>query len=157
MTRAPYLVVDGDRRWRGAADTRLGDQGSGGQVAATEGLAAVRSPSSLPAGAADWLRSGERGISSEAIFSHLTGIPVSGRWGLQPPSDPDDLRRCRLLLEAVPAFAAELHRMAEVSEEWAALVARWDELCATMDREAPEWRAGMGRAPETYAIMRALR
>lgn len=110
----------------------------------------------LPAGAADWLRTGERGISSEAIFSHLTGIPVCGG-RLQPPADPDDLCRCRLLLEAVPAFRTDLHRMAEVSEEWAALVDRWDELCATMDREAPEWRDGRGSAPETYAIMRALR
>lgn len=110
----------------------------------------------LPAGAADWLRTGERGISSEAIFSHLSGIPVSGRWGLRAPQDPSDLRRCRLLLEAVPAFRAELHRMAEVSEEWTALVERWDELCATMDEEAPEWREGRGSAPETYALMRAL-
>jgi len=110
---------------------------------------------SLPAGASDWLRTGERGISSEAIFSHLTGIPVCGHWGLRPPADPDDLRRCRLLLEAVPAFAAELHRMAEVSEEWAALVERWDKICATMDREVPEWRERRGSAPETYAIMRA--
>lgn len=111
---------------------------------------------SLPPGAAEWLRTGERGISSEAIFSHLTGIPVSGRWGLRAPQDPSDLRRCRLLLEAVPAFAAELHRMAEVSEEWAAIVARWDGLCTTMDREAPEWRSGLGRAQETYNLMVSL-
>lgn len=107
---------------------------------------------SLPRGAAEWLRTGERGISSEAIFSHLTGIPIGGH-RLDPPSDPSDLRRCRLLLHAVPAFRARLRKMAEISPAWAALVARWDELCALMDAETP----GMsGRAPKTFALMQRL-
>lgn len=110
----------------------------------------------LPAGATEWLRSGERGISSNAIFDHLTGLPVRGGWSPWTPSDPDDLRRCRLLLEAVPEFRSGLPRMAEVSAGWAALVARWDELCATMDAESPNWREGRGSAPRTYALMQEI-
>lgn len=116
-----------------------------------------RTPSTfLPAGAPEWLRSGARGTSSEVIFSHLTGIPIAGD-RLDEPADPDDLRRCRLLLEAVPTFRTELHRMAEVGPAWAALVDRWDELCALMDREAPDWREGRGAMPRTYALMRSRR
>lgn len=106
----------------------------------------------LPPGAANWLRHGERGTSSEVIFAHLTGLPIAGRYNW-PPLDPVDLRRCRLLLAAVPAFRARLHEMAELGPEWAALVERWDDLCALMDREAP----GMhGSAPQTYQRMRHI-
>jgi hypothetical protein len=114
---------------------------------------------SLPPGADEWLREGERGISSEAIFSHLTGVRVLGRhWQLTPPADPDDFRRCRQLLEAVPAFRTELPRMAELGPQWAAIVGHWEELCALMDSEAPGWRdpAVTGRAPLTYARMRQI-
>lgn len=108
----------------------------------------------LPSGAADWLRHGERGISSEAIFSHLTKLPIGGgKWGPQVPLNPDDLRRCRLLLSAVPAFRARLSEMAELGPMWAALVEHWDELCALMDVEAP----GMsGSAPQTFQRMADL-
>jgi hypothetical protein len=107
----------------------------------------------LPDGADEWLRSGARGISSEAIFSHLTGLMISRRAQMGPPGDPDDMRRCRLLLEQVPTFRADLHRMGEVSKRWEAIVARWDEGCALMDEEAPNWRQGYGTAARTADLM----
>ncbi len=85
----------------------------------------------FPAGAIDWLRNGERGVSSEAIFQHMTGVPV-GAWSLWPPADTSDMRRCRLLLAAVPEFRERLHEMAELPR-WKTLVDRWDEICALMD------------------------
>lgn len=106
----------------------------------------------IPDSAIEWLRRGERGVSSEAIFSHLTGVPIGARW-MHPPSDPDDLRRCRLLLAQVPEFAARIGEMAGVSDQWARLVARWDELCALMDEEAPGMR---GAAPRTFDLMQYL-
>lgn len=110
----------------------------------------------LPDGANKWLRNGERGVSSETIFSHLTGIPVCGSWQ-SPPFDPGDLRRCLLLVEAVPAFRAELPRMAELGPHWAVIVEHWDELCCLMDSEVPRWREGHGgKAPRTYERMRQL-
>jgi hypothetical protein len=109
----------------------------------------------MPPGAIEWLRSGERGVSSEAIFEHLTGVPVGDRWGSTYPADSWDLRRCRLLLEAVPAFRLRLGEMSGACSVWARLVARWDELCALMDEEAPDWRDGQW-APRTYDLMRNL-
>lgn len=107
----------------------------------------------LPPGALSWLASGERGASSEAIFERMTGLPVGPSLRGAYPLDPGDLRRCRLLLEAVPAFRARLSEMADVGPVWAGLVARWEELCAIVDEEAPEWRKGSGRAPRAYAVM----
>lgn len=104
----------------------------------------------IPDTAIAWLRHGERGISSEAIFAHLTGVPV-GNMGMSPPYDASDLRRCRLLLAAVPEFAARIDEMAQVSPQWARLVERWDEVCALMDAEA-----GTGTTRKTYALIQSL-
>lgn len=115
----------------------------------------------LDAAAAMWLATGEQGASSSAIFFRLTGArPNSLRDHDDPlphPHDPDDLRRCRLLLEQVPAFQDRLGEMREVSPVWAALVDSWSDLCETMDAECPQWRDGRGVARETYAKMVALR
>lgn len=122
-------------------------------------LAAERAANpSLSPEATAWLADGERGVSSNTIFEHLTGISAVGKWGGGYPRDPGDFRRCRLLLERVPELVPLLPRMAEVSPVWAALVAGWDSLCATMDAECPYWRTGRGgSAPKTYEMMRAIR
>ena len=79
----------------------------------------------LSEAATRWLASGERGISSETIFSTITGIKVSdGCKG--HPHDPDDFRRCRLLLEQVPELVPLFHKMRSVSPTWHALADNWD-------------------------------
>ena len=112
----------------------------------------------LSAAAIQWLANGERGLSSEQMFEHLSGVQaLSGnwrKWAPHYPSDPDDLNRCRKLLEAVPEL--QIQRMADCSPVWAELVGRWDELCSLMDAEAPNWRNGTGSAPKTYALMGEL-
>ena len=108
----------------------------------------------------DWLRTGERGSSSEAIVEHLTGINTDGGRYLgnrDIPWDPADLRRCRLLLEAVPSLAEQFSKMATCSPEWAAMVAHWQELCDMMDAECPQWREGEGKASKTYRRMNEIR
>lgn len=106
--------------------------------------------------ASAWLAAGERGMSSDAIFHQLTGINTGAQ--LDHPSDPADLRRCRLLLEAVPEFATRFKAvMATVSPHWAALVEAWDSLCETMDGEAPDWRKGKWTCALTYRQMHDLR
>lgn len=104
----------------------------------------------LPVAAVEWLRNGERGSSSNAIFEKLTGLPC-GSQRLSHPYDPDDLRRCRLLLAAVPQFRRDLEKMAEVGPEWAELVAIWDLLYSTMDDEIAKHPP---KCPETYRLMR---
>ena len=104
-----------------------------------------------------WLAGGRRGISSNSIFTHLTGMDAMAGWPHpSAPLDPDDLGRCRRLLELCPELRAALPRMAGLSPVWAAMVAEWDELCALMDEENPGWRDGEGAAPRTYHRMQAL-
>lgn len=102
-----------------------------------------------------WLAGGERGISSNTMVTHLTGVDCMGRWGhMDNPSDPADLRRGRKLLMQVPELQPLFPRMATCSGPWAELVAHWQELCDLMGDEAP--RDGQGSAPKTYKRMREL-
>ncbi|WP_199028818.1 hypothetical protein [Ralstonia sp. ASV6] len=110
--------------------------------------------SNLSPAAREWLATGDRGASSDAMFARFTGI---GTRTTACPVDPSDFRRCRLLIERVPEFASLLPAMRDVSGEWAVLVDRWEELCALMDSETPEWRAGRGDAHKTYAALKAIR
>jgi hypothetical protein len=106
----------------------------------------------------EWLASGERGISSEAIVSHLTGARVGRNYGFgDHPYDPGDFRRCEKLLRQVPFARVALPQMATRSPEWAALVDHWEELVALMEEEAPGvFDNCHGSAPRTYARMQAL-
>ena len=114
----------------------------------------------LSEAATRWLASGERGLSSETIFQHLAGIKVlKDHWEDRfpyTPSDPADLRRCRLLLEQVPELVPLFHKMSTASTEWAALVKNWADLCTTMDAEAPNWRTKGESASKTYEAMKAI-
>lgn len=112
--------------------------------------------------AMQWLAIGERGMSSEAMFEHLTGVKCTkdGSWPTARtahPYDVDDFRRCRLLLEQVPELQDLLQNMATLSPEWANLTREWGAICAAMDREAPNWREprcpGVSRA--AYTIIKA--
>ncbi len=128
-------------------------------------LKAARPPelADLEPAAQDWAVAGEVGASSAAIFAWLTGIKLAPHkslpGSLMPadfPHDPADLRRCRLLLEAVPSFAERFNAvMPQVSPTWAALVAQWASICGTMDRECPDWRSLSGHdvCRETYRLM----
>lgn len=105
-----------------------------------------------------WLRSSERGISSECIVEVLEGLPagmLTGRWLSRHPCDPADLRRCILLVETVPEYRARLGEMTAVSPVWAALIAHWDEL-TTLLRQEIGADLGHGRAQRTYDRMREL-
>ena len=113
----------------------------------------------LPDDAQAWLRNGERGLSSEATFGHLTGLHLLHEmWGNAPtPVDPADFRRCEMLLCRVPEFRARLGEMREASDLWAKLVDAWDELCGLMDAEAPGWRGeGYWSAPKTFDRMQEI-
>lgn len=103
-----------------------------------------------------WLANGKRGISSNTIATHLTGIDCLGDWRPDHPYDTADLSRCRKLLEQVPELKPLFPNMATCSATWARLAMHWQELCDLMDAEAPRWADGEGDAPKTYARMRDL-
>jgi hypothetical protein len=100
-----------------------------------------------------WLMHGQRGLSSEAMVAHIMGTGGSA----DHPYDPSDLGRCRLLVEQVPMIRFNLKHMADCSPVWARIIANWDELCALMDEEAPQWRCGIGGAPKTYQLLKQCR
>lgn len=114
----------------------------------------------LSPGAQRWLACGERGASSEALFSRLTGVNCTrgyrdGVAKADHPYDPADFRRCRLMLEACPELEARLNDAAGMSKEWAALIQAWGTLCDTLDAECPGWRNPYaGSAPKTYSLIK---
>lgn len=116
------------------------------------------STTTLSTEAVNWLAHGERGLSSNAIFTRLTGVDACGERGFpfHYPHDPSDLCRCLRLLESVPEFAPRIGEMAGVSSVWTALVAHWVEIVALLENEAPKWREREGTAPKTYARMREI-
>jgi hypothetical protein len=112
--------------------------------------------SNLSHEASIWLASGERGVSSNTIFSKLTGVDSLDNWTADCPSDVWDLRRCRLLLEQVPELVARFPQMATASKRWSALVREWDTICRVMDEELPNWRNPKlnDNAPMTYKLLK---
>src|SRR5262245_23960600 len=97
----------------------------------------------------EWLRTGDRGWSSETMVEVFEGVPIgtfTGRWGPKHPHDPADLRRCIRLLEAVPAYRERLQEMCHVSMTWCVLVQAWDKLEAMLAEEVP---GEYGDAPKT--------
>ncbi|AGY47179.1 hypothetical protein CN1A_70 [Clavibacter phage CN1A] len=85
-----------------------------------------------------WLATGERGISSEAIVTQLSGVPIGRDYGFgTQPHDPSDFRRCELLLRMVPEARPHLERMRLVSPEWNALVEHWDTIVKLAEAENP--------------------
>lgn len=116
----------------------------------------VQGEAGLSFEAKEWLATGSHGISSMTIFKRLTGVRPPSLSHERHPSDPDDLARCRRLLDQVPKLRTRLGEMADVSPTWQKLVAEWEDLCQLMDSEAPDWRHGKGSAPKTYARMKEL-
>lgn len=84
-----------------------------------------------------WLEFGERGISSETIYSVIA--PTVGQGEIRHsgsychPCDAGDFRRCYLLLKTVPEWRAKLHLMKDVSPVWSKLVDNWDELTRLLE------------------------
>ena len=77
-------------------------------------------------GLMDWLLTGERGLSSEAIVKVVLGIPFD-MWGNNVPLDAGDFRRCALLFQAVPTLRPLLDTVvAESDPAWALLAENWD-------------------------------
>ena len=112
-----------------------------------------------------WQQIGEHGMSSKWLYTHLEFerllandedpiFPIVEK--CRHPSDPSDLRRCRLMLEMEPQLQPLLHKAKGQSAVWDALLNNWDSLCATMDEESPDWRTAPGAASKTYDAMRSI-
>lgn len=80
-----------------------------------------------------WLKYGERGVSSETMFMRLDGREI--RQGGSHPYDPSDFRRCYLLLNAVPQWRSQLHKLKTISPVWSNLVDNWDKLTEMLEEQ----------------------
>ena len=117
---------------------------------AAAALEAAREDASTERRALLWLAGGDSGASSKAICHHMLGMKSDGSF----PWDPSDLGRCLRLLELFPEWKPRIREMARYSPQWAALVARWDELAEMMaDEVGIDWSKGK-RAPRTYDAMK---
>ncbi|MDC6536570.1 hypothetical protein LN429_15805 [Pseudomonas syringae] len=99
-----------------------------------------------------WIVDGRVGMSSKAIWAHMTGTPSEC---MSAPSDPDDLNRCLLLLDLIPEWTARMGEMATHGNEWQALSPIWTDLASTFIAEAGlDWCKGKS-APKTYQMMKS--
>jgi hypothetical protein len=109
----------------------------------------------LPESLVNWLLTGNRGASSNAMYYTMFDIPEQDE-KMDHPWDPADFRRC---LEFLDAAGLEnryrLEKLSSLSPEWTALIARWDELtrCFTEERET---NLESKTAPKTYVLMQAI-
>jgi len=101
-----------------------------------------------------WLANGETGMSSKTMAFWLAFDQRTDEASY--PHDPADLNRCLLLLGQVPEMRAQLPRMAELNEVWAALVARWDELEKSFTDEVGLGWTKAKCAQKTYDLMRSI-
>jgi hypothetical protein len=112
------------------------------------------------------IETGNIGLSSNFMLYFLIGFNAIN-WhkklqttiapeGEHHPLDPDDLSRCRRLLIEGTEITKLFPTVAKASPAWRAIVGRWDEICMTMDAEAPNWRTSSKawRAPKTYALLK---
>lgn len=96
-----------------------------------------------------WLRTGERGASSNAMCKRMFGIPESA--GNDHPHDPGDMRRCLTFLDQTNSHD-KIQMMSDVSQEWARLVEVWGQLVSTLNAEMHNGNS----APKTYELMSSV-
>lgn len=95
-----------------------------------------------------WLRRGETGISSKTIWCAFTGGAEHGPFGCSWPHDPDDYRRCKLLLDLIPEWRSNIGKVAARFPWFKPFSDRWDEFDALYVEESPG-----KRCPKLYGLM----
>ncbi len=115
---------------------------------------AVSSRFFIPESAQEWLLKGDRGISSETIFGAITGLVINS--SKYPPADPSDFYRCYKLINAVPEWKSELHKVAELSKTWKNVIDNWDKLSELLEEQI-QWRdKGISASNGMYYFMKQL-
>lgn len=100
-----------------------------------------------------WMFNGKKGISSETMAATAMGHVHSE--GCHP-SDPSDLNRCILLVEAAPEVKDAFPKIAALSKTWAAVIEHWDELREMFISEVGYDWSNSKLARKTYDRMKQL-
>ncbi len=110
-----------------------------------------------------WTKYGEHGTSSKTIWCILTNgsdfkfnyedlkfvfIPEIE---YTHPSDPDDFKRCYMLLKAVPEWRNELYKLNGISPVWERMVWYWDKLTKKLEQQIKT-----GKTNNMYELMKTL-
>lgn len=94
-----------------------------------------------------WMNYGEHGTSSKTIWNVMMedftrGVMIApgtldkvtmDACEYSHPYDPDDFRRCYVLLNTIPEWKGKLDKMRNVSEVWNRLVDNWDKLTIMLE------------------------
>ena len=110
----------------------------------------------LAKGITNWFVNGETGLSSMCIASVMLGFKPKT---IDHPLDPPDFKRCLLLVNAVPEVKSNLWKMKDVSEQWSALIDRWDDVEKCFMEEVAEWldtKFSRKSAIRTYDLMKEI-
>lgn len=83
--------------------------------------------------AVEWMARGDKGSSSEAIWTVMMGARPKSRFCY--PSDTDDFGRCHRLLSCIPEWRERITEMRDVGPQWAALASAWPELTALYEAQ----------------------
>lgn len=114
--------------------------------------------------ALDWITGDDTGISSRALWRHMTGREQDPRdrgFGTYP-HDPADFGRCHRLLVIMPEWRGRIGEMAAYGKVWAALAARWQDITDSYSDEVrglgqdPDSRWVRGMALKTYDLMKSI-
>ncbi len=102
-----------------------------------------------------WCLNGEHGMSSKSIYNELSrglGCPQLGNDRTAAPHDPDDFRRCYLLLEAVPQWKSRLDELRKLSPIWSKLVDHWPRMTELIEQAM---KSESGEAAELYDLIQS--
>lgn len=102
-----------------------------------------------------WIIEGEVGTSSKTMWLALMGIVTRPRrldsFEVGIPHDPDDFRRCLLLIEAVPEWEGQLQKVADVFPAWQPYIREWQTMKRLYQEESP-----YGKCPRLYDFMKVM-
>lgn len=97
-----------------------------------------------------WQDRGEHGTSSETIYAAFCGGQPRNT---DVPHDPDDFRRCKLLLDLLPEWRAGLGKVVSVYPWFAPMIAQWSEIERLYAvEESQKWKG----THDCYALIRQL-
>ena len=105
----------------------------------------------------EWYATGETGVSSKVIARTTAGIMLGNGKDSRTPMDAGDLRRCVLLLRAVPeGYERGVLVLATKHRGWQSLATRWPKLEETLVSELGQDLSRRTPATRTCRLLKSL-